>query len=132
METAQICRAIADSFPYPIVFADVNHVIRYTNRAAQYHYCTERGHDDLLGKSLLECHFNPASRNMIEAIINQFKRDAKELFLKVNDRNQRVYITPVLDGNRNLVGYYERFEMNLSLQPISQQGPATTPSKQNR
>lgn len=66
---------------------------------------------------------------MIEAVINQFKKDAKELFLKVNDRNQRVYITPVLDGNKNLVGYYERFEMNLSLQPIAQQGAAPNANK---
>jgi DUF438 domain-containing protein len=132
MDTAQICTAITDSFPYPIVFADVKHVIRYTNRAAQYHYCTERGHDDLLGKSLLDCHFNPASREMIEAIISKFKKDAKELFLKVNDRNQRVYITPVLDGKKNLIGYYERFEMNLSLQPIGQQGPAPNTSNQRR
>ena len=121
MDTAQICTAITDNFPYPIVFADVKHVIRYNNRAAQYHYCTERGHDDLLGKSLLDCHFNPASRDMIDAVINKFKKDAKELFLKVNDRNQRVYITSVLDGNKNLMGYYERFEMNLSLQPTVHQ-----------
>lgn len=132
MDTAQICTAITDSFPYPIVFADVKHVIRYINRAAQYHYCTERGHDDLLGKSLLDCHFNPASRDMIEAVTKQFKNDAKELFLKVNDRNQRVYITPVLDGSKNLVGYYERFEMNLSLQPIAQQGAAPDADKQHR
>lgn len=132
MDTAQICTAITDSFPYPIVFADVKHVIRYINRAAQYHYCTERGHDDLLGKSLLDCHFNPASRDMIEAVTKQFKNDAKELFLKVNDRNQRVYITPVLDGSKNLVGYYERFEMTLSLQPIAQQGAAPDADKQHR
>ena len=117
MDKARICTAITDSFPYPIVFADVEHIIRYLNRAAYYHYCIERGYDDLIGKSLFDCHFNPASREMIETVIKQFKKDAKEQFLKTNDRNQRIYITPVLDDNKNLVGYYERFELNLYLQP---------------
>jgi len=115
MDTTQIRSAITDGFPYPIVFADAEHIIRYINRAAHYHYCIERGLDDLIGKSLLDCHFNPASREKIEAVIRKFKVDAKEIFLAVNDRNQRIYITPVLDDNKNFIGYYERFELNLAL-----------------
>lgn len=122
MDTSCICTALMDGFPYPIVFVDTDHIIRYLNRAAQYHYCIERGQRDLLGKSLFDCHFNPASREMIEAVVEKFKKDAKECFLKVNDRNLRVYITPVLSDDKVLIGYYERFEMNLQLPVPAQQG----------
>jgi DUF438 domain-containing protein len=117
MDLAPICKAIVDSFPYPVVFLDIDHIVRYMNRAAIYHYCTERGHLDLVGQSLFDCHFNPASRAHIEKAVEGFKKDAKEIYLKVSDRNLRVYITPVRDESAGLIGYYERFEMNLQLAP---------------
>jgi len=127
MDQIAVCKAITDGFPYPIVFVDSGHVIRYMNRAAQYHYGTERGHRDLIGKSLFDCHFNPASREQIERVVEKFKSDAKEVFLKVSDRNMRIYITPVLDDNGVFIGYYERFEMNLYLEtPARQVGAVET------
>ena len=43
------------------------------------------------------------------------KQDGKEVFLKVNSRNQRLYIQPVRDGEGKLIGFFERFELNLEV-----------------
>lgn len=110
-----ICHAIVESLPYPVVFVDLDHIIRYLNPAAKYHYYQERGHKDLIGRSVFNCHANPASKKQIEAIVERFRSDSKELFLKVNDRNLRVYVTPVRSSKGELIGYYERFEMNLAI-----------------
>ena len=110
-----ICVAIVESLPYPVVFVDLEHIIRYMNPAARYHYCQERGHKDLVGRCVFDCHSNPASTEQIKAIVQRFRSDSKELFLKVNDRNLRVYVTPVRSSKGDLIGYYERFEMNLAL-----------------
>ena len=118
MNTSSICHSIVESFPYPVVFVDLDHVIQYMNRAAVYHYCGERGQKDLIGRSLFDCHFNPGSREQIGAVVERFKKDAKEMFLKVNDRNLRLYISPVRSPDGDLIGYYERFEMNLYIDHI--------------
>ncbi len=110
-----ICHAIVESMPYPVVFVGLDHVIRYMNPAAIFHYCHERGHPSLVGRSLFDCHFNPASRKQITAMVRKFRKDAKEVYLKVNDRNLRVYVSPVRSSNGRLIGYYERFELNLCL-----------------
>lgn len=131
MNENEICKAIVDRNPYPIVFVDANHVIQYLNQAAVYHYCTERGHDDLVGKSLFDCHFNPISQKKIVQVIDKFKKDAKEVYLHVNDKNLRVYITPVLSDFGEFLGYYERLEMNLYVQrpETAQQGGAPDADK---
>ena len=38
MEKLEMLEAILDSYPYRVVFVDCDHVIRYLNRAAKYHY----------------------------------------------------------------------------------------------
>jgi predicted Zn-dependent protease with MMP-like domain len=53
-------------------------------------------------------------RKAIEEVVKQFKNHRHEVFLKVNDRNERIYITPVRDEHGNLVGYFERFEKNFT------------------
>ena len=121
MNDQEICHAIVESLPYPVVFVDMEHIIRYMNRAARYHYCEERGHADLIGHSVFDCHANPTSANQIKAVVEKFRKDAKEVFLKVSDRNLRVYMTPVRSREGTLIGYYERFEMNVSAQYAAQQ-----------
>ena len=34
----QITSYIVDAIPYPVVFVDCDHIIRYMNKAAKYHY----------------------------------------------------------------------------------------------
>ena len=113
MEKAEIMSLILDAYPYPIVFVDCDHVIRYMNKRARYHYYEERGYRDLIGKSLFDCHMEPRSVEMIKAAVEKLKNHGNEIFLKVNQRNERTIITPVRDENGVLVGYFERFEQNL-------------------
>lgn len=120
MNTQSICESIVSSLPYPVVFVDLKHVIQYLNPAAKYHYYTERGHKDLIGQSLLDCHQNSSSKARIEAAIDNFKKDSKEFYLGLTDRNQRVYVSPVRSPDGELIGYYERFEMNLQFNHIQQ------------
>ena len=41
------------------------------------------------------------------------KSDGKEVFIGVNARNQRYYMQGVRDEEGNLIGFFERFELNL-------------------
>jgi hypothetical protein len=34
------------------------------------------------------------------------------MFLAVNEKNERVYVTPVRDDEGEFIGYFERFEGN--------------------
>lgn len=109
MKVQELPAALLDSMPYPFVFADLEHVIRYMNKAAIRHYSEERGFKDLLGKSLFDCHNRESRRKILEAV-EHFKSGGGELFLKVNARNERVFVAPVRDAKGELVGYFERFE----------------------
>ena len=115
MDREKMLSYILDSYPYPIVFVDCDHVIKYLNKRAEYHYYQERGYRDLIGKSIFECHQNPKSEEMIKLVVEQLKNHANEVFLKVNYRNERIYIVPVRDENGVLIGYIERFELNLQM-----------------
>jgi PAS domain-containing protein len=55
---ATLMAAILDSLKDPVLFADVEHTIRYMNRAAVARYSEG---ESLLGLSLLDCH-NEESR----------------------------------------------------------------------
>ncbi len=50
---------------------------------------------------------------MIKSSVEKLKNHGKEIFLTVNERNERIYIVPVRDKNGDLIGYFERFELNL-------------------
>ncbi len=100
MDMNVIMKGILDSYPYPIVFVDDTYTIRFMNRYAEYHYYQERGYGPLLGKSLFDCHNTPAAR---------------ERFVSVNTRNQRIYMQPVRDGEGKLIRFFERFELNLEV-----------------
>ncbi len=113
MNNEQMMSYILDSYPYPIVFVDCEHIIRYMNKRAKYHYYEERGYRDLIGKSLFDCHNNPKSEEAIRAIIEKMKNHAPEMFLKVSSSNERIIITPVRNEEGELIGYFERFEQNV-------------------
>jgi DUF438 domain-containing protein len=112
MDELKLANSILDALPYPVVFADTKHVIRYMNKRARYYYYQERGYKDLIGKSIFVCH-GEESRKMIEKMVEKFKQHGREIYLKVNVRNERVYVVPVRDDKGDLLGYFERFEMNL-------------------
>lgn len=112
MENELIMSYILDSIPYPILFVDCEHIIRYLNKTAKHHYYTERGYRDLIGKSLFECH-NDQSKEKILAAYEKIKNHGNEIFIGLSVKNQRIYINPVRNENGELVGYFERFELNL-------------------
>lgn len=115
MDMNVIMKGILDSYPYPIVFVDDTYTIRFMNRYAEYHYYQERGYGPLLGKSLFDCHNTPAAKERIQAAFEGMKKDGKERFVSVNTRNQRIYMQPVRDGEGKLIGFFERFELNLEV-----------------
>ncbi len=113
MEISAIHNYILDSIPYPIVFVDTDHIIRYLNKEAMHFYYDVRGYRDLVGKSLFNCH-NEHSKQIIIDAVQKLKEHGNEKFLGVNSRNERFYLNPVRDENGELVGYFERFEQNLT------------------
>ena len=115
MEELTILRGILDSYPYPVVFVDDTFTIRYLNRYAKYHYYQERGYPDLIGKSIFDCHDRADSQERIRAAFEKMKSDGKEMFVGVNARNQRLYMQPVRDESGRLIGFFERFELNLRI-----------------
>ena len=117
MELTTILRGIVDSYPYPIVFVDDTYTIRFLNRCARYHYYQERGYGPLEGKSLFDCHNTPAAKERIQAAFEGMKRDGKERVVGVNTRNLRIYMQPVRDEEGQLMGFFERFELNLEVRP---------------
>jgi DUF438 domain-containing protein len=107
----QTLTLILDALPFPIVFVDVDHVIRFMNKRAKFHYYQERGYRDLIGKSVFDCH-NETSKEKMEKIVEAFKNHGREVFLTVSGGNERIYVTPVRDEKGELIGYFERFEGN--------------------
>ena len=112
MQICEIQNYILDSLPYPIVFVDTDHVIRYVNKTARFAYNQVRGYGDLVGKSIFDCH-SEASREKILQVVEKLKNHGNEIFLGVGVNNQRIYINPVRDESGALIGYFERFELNL-------------------
>jgi PAS domain S-box-containing protein len=115
VEREKMLAYILDAIPYPIVFVDCDHTIKYLNKAAEYHYYAERGYDQLIGKSIFECH-NTRSQEKIREAVEKLKNHHREIFLGVAVNNQRIYINPVRNENGELIGYFERFELNLEKQ----------------
>ena len=111
-----ILRGILDSYPYSVVFVDNDYIIRYMNRYARYHYYQERGYADLIGKSLFDCHDKASSKERIMQAYEKMKSDGKEVFVGVNLRNLRIYMQGVRNEKGELIGFFERFELNLQMQ----------------
>lgn len=112
MQNEEMFKLILDSIPYPIVFCDTNHIIRFLNKEAKFFYYERRGYNDLIGKSLFNCH-TEKTKMMIEKAIENLANHGNEIYLGVTNRNLRKYINPVRNEKGELVGYFERFEMNL-------------------
>ena len=115
MHTQAMLENILDSFAYPIVFVDNDFVVRLMNRYAKYYYHQERGYGELLGKSVFDCHDYPASSEKIKTAYAKMKKDGKDYFVGVNVRNQRVYMQGVRNAEGEMIGFIERFELNVQL-----------------
>ena len=112
MSEQEIMAGILDSYPYPSVFVDGGYIIRYMNRYARYHYYEERGYNELIGRSLFECHDTEKAKERIRAGCESIQRNGKEVFVGVSARNLRIYMQGVQGRDGRWIGFFERFELN--------------------
>ncbi|MBN2571025.1 MAG: PAS domain-containing protein [Ignavibacteriales bacterium] len=103
--------AILNSIIEPIVFVDTNHVISFMNFAGIEKY-KDRGGQDLLGKSIFDCH-NENSNKIIKETFNILQSGLDEKFICITDKNEKYFIRAVRHESGKLLGYYERFEKNI-------------------
>ena len=106
MIDASLMAALLDSIKDPVLFADVDHVIRYMNKAAIAHY--EEG-TALLGRSLLDCH-NAESCRQIKDILVAMRAGEDERLITDNEKH-RIFMRAVRGKNGEVLGYYERYEL---------------------
>jgi transcriptional regulator with PAS, ATPase and Fis domain len=97
--------SLLNSIKDPILFADTNHIVQYMNKAGIEYY--EEG-EDLLQSDLLECH-NEESKKMMVEILAEMETGLEEKMITDNEK-YRIFMRAVRDENRNLLGYFERYE----------------------
>lgn len=114
MEKTEMLSLILDDLHEEIVFVDINHVIRYMNRAGKRHYAK---FGDILGKSIFDCH-KDISKERILNIFSRLSGGAEEVLYAENEK-QRVYMRAVRDSEGKLVGYCERYEAKISV-PVAE------------
>ena len=78
--------AILDSLKDPILFADTEHVTRYMNKAAVAHY---KEGENLIGRSLLDCHNERSQQMMIEILADMHQGLDERL---ITDNDEELYI----------------------------------------
>lgn len=99
--------ALLDSFKYPVVFVDTDHIIRYMNKVAIVGYGKRWGYN-LVGKSVLDCH-NQKSCETIKEILTAMQEGEEEHLITDNARH-KVYMRAVRNASGALIGYFERYE----------------------
>jgi len=105
MKKVELLSLILDSWNSPVVFADVEHIIRYMNAPARKAY---EKWGDVIGKSVFSCH-NENSCRIIQDIFLKLQNGAEEVLYSDNKKH-RVYMRGMRDREGHLLGYYERYE----------------------
>lgn len=103
-------KSIVDQDRSSVVICNLKHEIIYMNPAAVNNY-QKWGGDELIGKSLLDCH-NKESREKIEQVLDWFKADESHniVYTFHNEKqNKDVYMVALRDEGK-LIGYYEKHE----------------------
>lgn len=107
----ELLKSIIDQDNCAVVVCDIEHKIVYMNPAAVKNYA-KYGGQAILGQSLMNCH-NPQSREMIEKVVEWFGKssDNNRVHTFYNEKqNKDVYMIALRDGEKNLIGYYEKHE----------------------
>ena len=105
--------AIVDSLKDPVVYVDLNHIIRYMNKAAVHHYDEGAA---LIGRSIFDCH-NEQSERTIYEVFDALQKGEEERLITDNEKH-RIYMRAVRDVKGHLVGYYERYEPPVKQTPV--------------
>lgn len=111
MELYDFFKSVLDGDTSPIVLCDLDHIIIYMNPAAVRNYA-KRGGENLVGKSLLDCH-NLHSRELIRKTVTWFEEstDHNRVFEFHSDKDNRdVYAVALRDSAGKVIGYYEKHE----------------------
>ena len=111
MELFQYFKSIIDTDRCAVVICNLEHEIIYMNPAAISRYAKSGG-EQLVGKSLLNCH-NADSQEKIKKVINWFleSRENNIIYTFHNEKeNKDVYMVALRDNDGKLIGYYEKHE----------------------
>jgi nitrogen-specific signal transduction histidine kinase len=108
MNDKSVLIAILNSIDHPVLFVDTDHMIRFSNTAADRYY-GKLGYSDLLDKSIFDWHNSDSSR-IIREVFQAFLEGEDERYLTTNDDGFKVYMQAVRDADGQLLGYYERYE----------------------
>lgn len=107
----QLFKSVLDEDNSAVVLCDLQHRIVYMNPAACARYARFGG-ENLLGKSLMNCH-NPSSNAKIEAVLTWFRANPanNRVHTFYNEKeNKDVYMIALRDSSGELIGYYEKHE----------------------
>ncbi len=107
----QFFKSMIDEDKAAVVVCNLEHEIIYMNPASCKNY-EKYGGKNLLGRSLMACH-NPKSREMIEKVLDWFKKSESNnrVYTYHNEKeNKDVYMIALRDEEGNLIGYYEKHE----------------------
>lgn len=111
MQLNQYFKSIIDQDNCAIVICDLNHKIIYLNPQAEINYAKSGG-NELLGKSLLDCH-NPQSVEAIKKVVAWFAKDKSNnrVHTFFNEKQKKDgYMIALRDEDGKLIGYYEKHE----------------------
>lgn len=111
MNVEVMYKGIVEDMKNPVCFVNVDHIITYMNKSAIKRYA-HRGGENLIGKSLFNCH-NENSKKLTLEYIDRFLKDDNltEIYMGYNEKHkENNYIIAVRDENKKLIGYYERHE----------------------
>lgn len=100
-------KSVIDQDTAAVVICDLKSTIVYMNPAAVSRY-----HRDLTGKSLKDCH-NANSNELIDKVLAWFKESKNNNIMYTyysEKENKDVYMVALRDGEKNLIGYYEKHE----------------------
>mgnify|MGYP003517363535 CR=1 FL=1 len=104
----EVLKAILDSYPYEIVFVDLNHTVQYMNAVAKRRYPGRV----TVGQSLFNCH-NEDSKVKIEKFLERARNGENEMFEVYNTKTgEREFFTPVRNSSGEVIGYFERHEVH--------------------
>ena len=111
MELSQLFMSVLEQDTAPVVLCALDHTVVYMNPAAIRRYA-QQGGENLLGKSLMNCH-PPKARAIIEKVLDWFREspDHNRIYEFRNDEeNKDVYMIALRDDSGSLIGYYEKHE----------------------
>jgi len=100
----EMLSALLDSLIDPFIFVDLDHVVRYMNKAAK----EEHKGSARIGQSLFDCH-SDASKEKILACAHRLSAGENDILIADN-ADGRIFMRAVRDENGELLGYYERYE----------------------